>query len=100
MDDDLFYAARTGDAARVAYLLEARGAEADAHDDWQATPLFYAALCGHTDVMRLLLRAGAKCEVRLRAAWLMLRALRHGSLTPQHLCSASRMTASAACTRR
>ncbi len=66
-DADLFYAARTGDTARVAYLLEVCGAEADAQDEWQATPLFYAALCGHTEVVRLLLRAGAKCEVRLVA---------------------------------
>ena len=61
---DLFYAARTGDTARAAYLLEACGAEADANDEWQATPLFYASLCGHTGVLRLLLRAGANCEAR------------------------------------
>ena len=64
MCDELFYAARTGDAARAAYLLEACDAQADAHDAFQATPLFYASLCGHTEVVRLLLRAGAKCEVR------------------------------------
>jgi ankyrin repeat protein len=63
-DADLFFAARTGDTARVAYLLEVCGAEADAQDEWQATPLFYASLCGHTEVVRILLRAGAKCEVR------------------------------------
>ena len=27
-----------------------------------ATPLFYASLCGHVDVLRLLLQAGAACE--------------------------------------
>ena len=67
MDDDtaaLFFAARTGDAAQAAYLLEARSAQADAHDAFQATPLFYASLCGHVDVLRVLLRAGAKCEAR------------------------------------
>jgi ankyrin repeat/BTB/POZ domain-containing protein 1 len=63
-DDELFYAARTGDAARVAFLVEAGGASVDARDDFQATPLFHASLCGHTDVVRILLRAGAKCEVR------------------------------------
>jgi hypothetical protein len=59
---ELFHCARTGDAARAAYLLEACGASAGAHDAWQATPLFYASLCGHCDVARLLLRAGAACE--------------------------------------
>ena len=58
----LFLAARTGDNAKVAYLLETSPAEADAFDAWQSTPLFYAALCGHEEVCRLLLAAGAKCD--------------------------------------
>lgn len=59
----LFFAARTGDISRVAYLLETSSeAEADAFDAWQSTPLFYAALCGHEEVCRLLLAAGAKCD--------------------------------------
>ncbi len=59
---DLHMAARTGDVARVAYLLEVLRADVDAHDRWQATPLFYASLCGHVAVLHLLLKAGAKCE--------------------------------------
>ena len=58
----LFYAARTGDTSRVAYLLETSAAVVDAFDNFQSTPLFYAALCGHEEVAKLLLDAGANCD--------------------------------------
>ena len=58
----LFYAARTGDTSRVAYLLETSAAVVDAFDGFQSTPLFYAALCGHEEVCKLLLESGAKCD--------------------------------------
>ena len=58
----LFYAARTGDTSRVAYLLETSAAVVDAFDGFQSTPLFYAALCGHEEVCKLLLDSGAKCD--------------------------------------
>lgn len=59
---ELHLAARLGDVARAAYLLEVCGASVNAYDQWEATPLFYASLCGHTGVLRLLLQAGARCE--------------------------------------
>lgn len=58
----LHYAARVGDAALCVYLIEVEGADVNAYDEWQCQPLFYACLCGHEDVLRLLLRAGAACE--------------------------------------
>ena len=84
---ELFLAARTGDTAKAAYLLEACSVEADAHDEWQATPLFYASLCGHADVVRILLRAGAKCEVRMVCTSLAQAQARRADLSamPQRL---------------
>ena len=51
-------AARAGDAARVADLLE-RGADPRAADPDGATPLHWAARAGAAEVVTLLLRAGA-----------------------------------------
>ena len=59
---ELHLAARTGDVARAAYLLEVCDADVNAYDRWNATPLFYASLCGHVNVLRVLLQAGASCE--------------------------------------
>ena len=59
---ELHMATRTGDLARAAYLLEVDKADANAYDRWQAQPLYYASLCGHVELVRLLLRSGARCE--------------------------------------
>ncbi|NJL27462.1 MAG: FAD-dependent oxidoreductase [Thermoanaerobaculia bacterium] len=57
-DVRLLEAARAGDAARVASLLEA-GAEIDATDADGETALLFAAMAGHTAVVRQLVAAGA-----------------------------------------
>jgi len=59
---ELHLAARLGDVSRAAYLIEECNAQVNAYDQWQSTPLFYASLCGHVAVLRLLLKAGARCE--------------------------------------
>ena len=34
----------------------------DSKDQWDSTPLYYACLCGHADIVALLMQNGAKCS--------------------------------------
>lgn len=36
------------------------------HDEWDATPLYYAAYAGNQDLVSYLLSTGAKCEEKAR----------------------------------
>lgn len=60
---DLFSSCRKGDIFRVRYLVEQRDVELNVRDKWDSTPLYYACLCGHEELVRYLLANGAKCEV-------------------------------------
>ena len=62
MRQDWARAARTGDAAEVARLLDG-GCEIDALDRYGQTALMLAALRGHVDVVRLLIQRGANLDV-------------------------------------
>ncbi|GAB0493714.1 hypothetical protein MMPV_004999 [Pyropia vietnamensis] len=53
--------ARVGDTVRLSALLAA-GADVNARDEWDATPLYYASLCGHVPAVRALLDGGATCD--------------------------------------
>lgn len=44
------------------YLVEHRDVELNVRDKWDSTPLYYACLCGHEEVVQYLLASGAKCE--------------------------------------
>nr|XP_013807397.1 PREDICTED: ankyrin repeat and BTB/POZ domain-containing protein 1-like [Apteryx mantelli mantelli] len=46
----------------LVYLLEQRDVEINVRDKWDSTPLYYACLCGHEELVRYLLANGAKCE--------------------------------------
>lgn len=59
---DLFASCRKGDVGRVRYLLEQRDVEVNVRDKWDSTPLYYACLCGHEELVRYLLANGARCE--------------------------------------
>lgn len=59
---ELFVACRRGDIARVAYLVEQKEIELNVRDKWDSTPLYYACLCGHEELVQYLLENGAKCE--------------------------------------
>ncbi|KAJ8257950.1 hypothetical protein GJAV_G00191510 [Gymnothorax javanicus] len=60
---DLFTSCRKGDVSRVRYLVEQRDVELNVRDAWDSTPLYYACLCGHVELVQYLLANGAKCEV-------------------------------------
>ena len=63
LDDQLWEAARKGDAAAVAALLD-QGANVNARFRYGTTALFKAAERGHTEVVKLLLARGADATVK------------------------------------
>jgi hypothetical protein len=63
LNDQLWEAARSGDAKLVATLLD-KGADVNAKFRYGTTALFKAAERGHTDVVKLLLARGADATVK------------------------------------
>uniref|UniRef100_A0A0B7A6G1 BTB domain-containing protein n=1 Tax=Arion vulgaris TaxID=1028688 RepID=A0A0B7A6G1_9EUPU len=59
---DLFNACKSGDIQRLQYLVEMKEVEVDVRDKWDSTPLYYACLCGHREIVEYLLEKGVKCE--------------------------------------
>ncbi|XP_034028559.1 ankyrin repeat and BTB/POZ domain-containing protein 1 [Thalassophryne amazonica] len=59
---DLFTSCKKGDICRVRYLVEQRDVDLNVRDNWDSTPLYYACLCGHEELVQYLLASGAKCE--------------------------------------
>jgi len=60
--NDLFQSCRRGDLGRVKYLVEQKEVELNVRDKWDSTPLYYACLCGHLEIVQYLLTNGARCE--------------------------------------
>lgn len=58
---DLFCAAKAGDLEAVRRYVEVEGRDVNARS-FDASPLFYACLCGHQDVVEYLLSQGAICD--------------------------------------
>jgi hypothetical protein len=79
LNDQLFEAARAGDAALVASLLD-KGADVNAKFRYGTTALFKAAERGHTKVVKVLLDRGADATIRdtFYKATAMTWALDHG----------------------
>ncbi|KAL3148881.1 Ankyrin repeat and BTB/POZ domain-containing protein 1 [Trebouxia sp. C0010 RCD-2024] len=59
---DIFQAVRRGDIETVRYLVEVQAETLQQHDDWDATPLYYAARAGNKELVKYLLSVGARCE--------------------------------------
>lgn len=59
--EELCLACRTGDLPNVDKLIAA-GVNLNAVDKFDNSPLFLASLCGHEEVVRLLLKSGAICD--------------------------------------
>ena len=64
LNDELFAAARAGEAAAVKSALD-RGADVNAKFRYGTTALFKAAEKGHTEVVKLLFERGANARVRV-----------------------------------
>eukprot|EP01114_Cavostelium_apophysatum_P017437 TRINITY_DN5177_c0_g2_i1.p1 TRINITY_DN5177_c0_g2~~TRINITY_DN5177_c0_g2_i1.p1 ORF type:complete len:495 (+),score=61.54 TRINITY_DN5177_c0_g2_i1:115-1485(+) len=59
--DDLKIACRTGDM-KTMRRIEIEGVPVNVRDRWDATPLYYASLCGQPEAVKYLLAKGARCE--------------------------------------
>ncbi len=71
MSQELFAAARVGDAARIQRLVEA-GADAHGVDDQGETALMHAAQHGHVAAVEALVAAGADVNARSPQGWTAL----------------------------
>ena len=49
---DLFQSCRRGDVEQVRYLAEHKELDVNVRDKWDSTPLYYACLCGHLELVR------------------------------------------------
>ena len=61
--DDIFKAARKGDSSRVSSLLLS-GISPDAQDRRGMTPLHFAAIGGHAEIIKTLLAKGANLNLK------------------------------------
>ncbi|XP_077977188.1 ankyrin repeat and BTB/POZ domain-containing protein 1-like [Glandiceps talaboti] len=59
----LFSSCKRGDLPSVKYLVEKKRINLYIRDIWNSTPLYYACLCGHVNVVEYLLSRGAKCQM-------------------------------------
>ncbi len=64
----LFAASESGDLAQAQAALD-QGAKTDAHDDRGMDALSWAALRGHTEIVKLLIARGAKVDARNSSDW-------------------------------
>lgn len=62
--NDLFHSCKSGDLSRVQYLVDVKEVDVNVRDTWDSTPLYYACLCGHKELVRYLLDCGAKCVAK------------------------------------
>lgn len=60
--NDLFSSCKRGDLNRIEYLVEHKEVNVNVRDKWDSTPLYYACLCGYTEIVQYLLANGGRCE--------------------------------------
>ncbi|KAG0172713.1 hypothetical protein DFQ28_009947 [Apophysomyces sp. BC1034] len=60
--DELCTATREGQLEKTEVLVKNFGAPINHVDDWQCSPLYWACLCGHYEVVKFLLENGAQCD--------------------------------------
>lgn len=59
---ELILCCRRGDLQKIKYLVEQKEVNVNFRDKWDSTPLYYACLCGHEEVVKYLLDNGVRCE--------------------------------------
>ena len=59
---DIWRAAREGDLPLLSYLVETKGHNINGINEVNASPLYYAALCGHVECVEYMLRMGAVAD--------------------------------------
>ncbi|XP_068237792.1 ankyrin repeat and BTB/POZ domain-containing protein 1-like [Palaemon carinicauda] len=59
---ELFRHCKQGHLEEVRILVEQRDVDVNIRDKWDSTPLYYACLCGHQQVVEYLIGVGARCE--------------------------------------
>ncbi|CAE1273634.1 ABTB1 [Acanthosepion pharaonis] len=59
---ELFTSCKIGDLEKIKMLVELKDVDINARDNWDSTPLYYACLCGHKEIVKFLLERGARCE--------------------------------------
>lgn len=77
--NDLFLSCKRGDLQRVKFHVEQKEIELNVRDKWDSTPLYYACLCGHFDLVQYMLENGARCEANTFDGERCL----YGALNPQ-----------------
>ncbi|KAF7724119.1 hypothetical protein EC973_001303 [Apophysomyces ossiformis] len=60
--EELCAATREGQLDKTEVLVKNFGAPVNYVDEWQCSPLYWACLCGHYDVVKFLLENGAQCD--------------------------------------
>jgi len=50
---ELFQSCRVGDIDQVMYLTEHKEVDLNLRDKWDSTPLYYACLCGHLELVMI-----------------------------------------------
>jgi len=51
---DLFQCCRRGDLQQLQYLVEHKEVDLNVRDAWDSTPLYYACLCGHRELVPII----------------------------------------------
>jgi hypothetical protein len=82
----LHHCAKNGLTTSVKRLLSIRNINVNVKDDWNETPLHWAAYNGHVEIARLLLQNGADVNARCNNGWTpLLSAASHGHIDILHL---------------
>lgn len=61
-EKSLFNLCKKGDLNKVKNLIEIEDVDLNLRDKWDSTPLYYACLCGHIELVQYLLSNGARCD--------------------------------------
>nr|XP_039261091.1 ankyrin repeat and BTB/POZ domain-containing protein 1-like [Styela clava] len=58
----LFLHCKEGNLSELKHIVEVKDIDLNVRDGWDSTPLYYACLCGHREIVEYLLQNGSKCE--------------------------------------